>query len=174
MGLKELTKDKHNQAEQTRFMQAVISKKIPLSVWADFIYQKIQFYRVLENTADKLNLLDNIQEIKRTALLEQDFSAIKENRVYYINQITFDYCQYISSVHKDKDKIMSHLYTWHMGDLFGGQMIKQLVPGPHASLNFDRRQELISSVRELLNDDMAKEVKNAFDWSIKLMDIYEI
>lgn len=174
MGLKELTKDKHDQAEQTKFMQAVVGKRMPITIWADFIYQKLQFYRVLENTADRLNLLDKIQEIKRTALLEQDFSAIKENRVYYINQITFDYCQYISSVHNDKDKIMSHLYTWHMGDLFGGQMIKQLVPGPHASLNFVSRQELISYVREQLKDDMAQEVRTAFDWSIKLMDVYAI
>ena len=68
---------------------------------------------------------------------------------------------------------MAHLYTWHMGDLFGGQMIKKLVDGPHSSLDFLDPPALIVAMRRKLSDDMAAEANTAFDWAIQILKEYE-
>ena len=81
------------------------------------------------------------------------------------------YKQYILAL--PADKILAHLYTWHMGDLFGGQMIKRVVKAPHSSLEFIDAPGLISTIRTKLSDDMAPEVRTAFDWAIKILESYE-
>jgi hypothetical protein len=84
---------------------------------------------------------------------------------------TVMYKQYILAL--PADKILAHLYTWHMGDLFGGQMIKRVVKAPHSSLEFIDAPGLISTIRAKLSDDMAPEVRTAFDWAIKILESYE-
>jgi heme oxygenase len=83
-----------------------------------------------------------------------------------------DYHNYILSISKDPDKIMAHLYTWHMGDMFGGQMIKKIVPGSHRNLEFEDAATLKANIRAKLNDSMGEEANVAFEWAIKLMDTY--
>jgi len=83
-----------------------------------------------------------------------------------------DYYNYIISISKDPDKIMAHLYTWHMGDMFGGQMIKKIVSGSHRNLEFQDAVALKTAIRAKLNDSMADEANIAFEWAIKLMETY--
>ena len=68
---------------------------------------------------------------------------------------------------------MAHLYTWHMGDMYGGQMISKLIPAANRHLIFENRVDLINKMRELINDSMADEANLAFDWAIKLLDYYD-
>jgi heme oxygenase len=68
---------------------------------------------------------------------------------------------------------MAHLYVWHMGDLYGGQMIKRLIPGSHLALDFENKDQLISAFRSKLDDSMADEANSAFDWAIKLLQEYD-
>lgn len=174
MSLRDLTKEKHDQAEQTKFMQAVIAGTIDKSVWADFLFQKIKFYSTLETVAIKAGLLTDLDGLRRIELLIEDFNSVKEDKHYQFNEMTLLYCAYLKSIENDTDKIMAHVYTWHMGDLFGGQLIKSRVPGSHKSLTFENAGHLASLIRKKLKDSMAAEVCEAFEWSIKLMDVYEI
>jgi len=88
-------------------------------------------------------------------------------------QSAIDYHNYILSIAKEPNKVMAHLYTWHMGDMFGGQMIKKIVPGPHRNLEFADTKLLINNIRAKLDDSMAEEANIAFDWAIKMMkDLY--
>jgi heme oxygenase len=61
-----------------------------------------------------------------------------------------------------------------MGDLYGGQMIKKIVPGPHYSLEFVNPEELKTNLRNKLSDDMADEANCAFDWAIKILNEYDL
>ena len=45
MSLKELTAEKHQLAENTRFMKAVFAKTLPFDLWVDFTYQKHLWYK---------------------------------------------------------------------------------------------------------------------------------
>ena len=174
MSLKELTKDNHTAAEKTKIMQAVFKGKLPVNVWADWTYQKSLFYNAIESCADDLGIIKDIPDIKRTFLLLEDHKEMVAEHVQpNYRKVTLDYYQYIMNLHPARDRIIAHLYTWHMGDLHGGQMIKKILPGSHKNLEFTNPQETITAVRLLLNDDMSDEANTAFRWAIKLMEDYD-
>lgn len=174
MSLKELTKDSHTAAEKTKFMKAVFKGQMPVNVWADWTYQKSLFYNAIESCADDLGIIKDIPDIKRTFLLLEDHKEMVAEHVQpTYRKVTLDYYRYIMNLHPNKEKILAHLYTWHMGDLHGGQMIKKILPGSHKNLEFTNPQETIAAVRALLNNDIADEANTAFRWAIKLMEDYD-
>jgi heme oxygenase len=171
MSLKELTADKHRQAETTQFMKAVFAKTLPRDHWVDFIYQKSLFYSTIETAATQQGLMSDLEPMRRSALLAQDYEKM-DGSAREFKPAVLEYHNYIQTL-TDPIRIMAHLYTWHMGDLFGGQMIKKLVDGPHSSLDFLDTPVLIAAMRRKLSDDMAEEANIAFDWAIQILNEYD-
>lgn len=173
MSLRDLTAASHAAAEDTKFMKAVFAKTLPLDIWADFLYQKWLFYGAIENKASSLGLLKDLDDIRRTLAIYDDYcelTALRGNHAF--RQVSKDYQQYILSL-TDPNKIMAHLYTWHMGDMHGGQMIAKTINTPRRHLDFIDRPELIKKVRAKLDDSMADEANIAFGWAIKIMNEYD-
>jgi heme oxygenase len=174
MALKDLTAEKHKEAESTPFMKAVFNKTLPSSLWADWTYQKSLFYHVIEGAAGSCGLLHDLPDIRRGFYLFEDYKALVNGNVSHeYRKPVLEYYQYILSISKDPKKVMAHLYVWHMGDMFGGQMIKKIVPGPHRNLEFNDIQTLMTNIRAKLDDSMAEEANIAFDWAIKMMRDYD-
>lgn len=173
MSLKELTAEKHKLAEETSFMKAVINKSLPLETWKDFIYQKFAFYGAIEITASDLGVLDGLNELKRSKLIQTDYLEMTDGKyAHVLHPVTNDYRGYILGI-EDPKQILAHIYTWHMGDMYGGQMIAKIIDAPHSHLVFNDRVALIAKVRAVLTDDMAEEANIAFDWAIKIMQQYD-
>ena len=172
MSLKELTWDNHQRAEATVFMKAVFDKSMPQSAWADFTYQKSVIYGSIENVARDAKLTLDILEIERALKLYLDAQDMCGGEFPRIRKETVEYSRYIMNLVGQPERIMAHLYTWHMGDLFGGQMIKKMMPGPHRNLEFDDVDNLKAKVRAKLKDSMGDEANVAFEWAIKLMETY--
>lgn len=174
MSLKELTAEKHKQAEATPFMKAVFDRSLPQELWTDWTYQKTLFYGAIEGAAGACGLLGDLPDVRRAFYLWQDYDEMypKDMTRPNFRAVVVDYYNYILSIGKDSDKVMAHLYTWHMGDLFGGQMIKKIVPGSHRSLEFADPKTLMTNIRAKLNDSMADEANVAFDWAIRMMEDY--
>jgi heme oxygenase len=171
MSLKELTAHKHREAETTQFMKAVFAKTLPRDHWVDFTYQKSLFYSTIEIAATQQGLMGDLEPIRRSALLAQDYEKM-DGSAREFKPAVLEYHNYIQTL-TDPIRIMAHLYTWHMGDLFGGQMIKKLVDGPHSSLDFLDPPVLIAVMRSKLSDDMAEEANIAFDWAIQILNEYD-
>lgn len=173
MSIKELTAFKHGQAETTPFMMAVFKKKLPIELWADWTYQKTLFYGTIEGAAGSLGLLNDLPDIRRNFYLWQDFQEISTGPRPEFRESSRKYHDYLMSISKDPNKIIAHLYVWHLGDLFGGQMIKKLIPGTHHSLNFKEPALLIQKLRSMVTDEHAEEAINAFSWAILMMKEYD-
>jgi heme oxygenase len=174
MSLKELTAEKHALAEGTSFMKAVFARTLPMDLWVDYTYQKVLWYREIENRARAFGLLDSLPGIERADLIADDYQKMIEGTYEYntYKETTKDYVIYLRGL-DDPKRVLAHLYTWHMGDLFGGQMIKKIVDAPHSHLEFENARELMTSFRTLLTDDLAEEANVAFDWAIKILGNYE-
>lgn len=175
MSLKELTKEKHTEAERTPFMNAVLKGNISKELWADWTYQKTLFYGTIEGAAGANQLLGDLPDIRRAFYLYQDFQDMwdKDTTRPDYRPVVVDYHNYLLSISKDHVKIMAHLYVWHMGDLFGGQMIKKIVDAPHRNLDFDNVDALKATIRTKLDDSMGEEANVAFEWAIKMMHDYD-
>lgn len=175
MTLKEATAEKHKAAESTMFMQRVFDKSLPKFLWEDWTFQKTLFYSTIEGAADKLEILNDLPDIRRTFYLYQDYCNMSDarKRLPLYKQSVVEYHNYLLSIADNKDKIMAHLYTWHMGDLFGGQMIRKILPGPHNALEFKDAKLLVERIRSKLNDSLADEANIAFDWAITMLKEYD-
>jgi heme oxygenase len=174
MSLKELTQERHALAENTAFMRSVFAGTLPLTTWADYTYQKFQWYQAIEHQAGKMGLLDQLPGIARAHLIRDDFNHMTSGNhdKYSYKMVTGEYVQYINSL-DDAKRVLAHLYTWHMGDMFGGQMIKKLIDAPHRHLEFDNARELMMTMRGMLTDDLSDEANVAFDWAIRILSEYD-
>ena len=174
MSLKDLTSAKHAEAESTPFMKAVFAKTLPFDLWVDWTYQKWLFYGAIEGAAGANRLLGDLPDLRRAFYLFMDYNEMNtERKKHEFRPITIDYYNYLISIANDPDKIMAHLYTWHMGDMFGGQMIKKIVPGAHRNLEFEDARTLITNIRAKLDDSMGDEANVAFNWAIRMMRDYD-
>lgn len=174
MSLKEITKDKHTEAESTPFMKAIFARKLPQDLWIDWTKQKALFYNKIEYHAEKLGLLENLDGIKRSYYLNKDYAIMNNGRITHsYRKPVKEYADYIDSIGEHPEKILAHLYTWHMGDMFGGQMIKKIVPGSHLNLEFENLPNLMSTLRAHLSDNIGSEAICAFEWAIKMMRDYD-
>lgn len=175
MSLKELTAERHKLAESTPFMKAVFARKMSKDLWADFTYQKMLFYNAIEGTAGACGLTKDLPDINRAHYLYQDYTAMTGGELKHpYRKVAIDYYKYILNLYPDANKTMAHLYVWHMGDLFGGQMIKKIVDASHKSLDFKNPEVLKETIRTKLNDSMADEANVAFDWAIKILEDYDV
>jgi heme oxygenase len=174
MSLKELTALNHAKAENTPFMKAVFAKTLPQELWIDWTYQKWLFYGAIEGAAGANQLLGDLPDLRRAFYLAMDYNEMNgDNPRHEFRPIVVDYYNYLLSISKDPNKIMAHLYTWHMGDMFGGQMIKKIVPGAHRNLEFEDARTLMTNIRAKLDDSMGEEANVAFDWAIRMMRDYD-
>jgi heme oxygenase len=174
MSLKDLTSAKHAEAESTPFMKAVFAQTLPFDLWVDWTYQKWLFYGAIEGAAGANRLLGDLPDLRRAFYLAMDYQEMNgDNPRHEFRHIVVDYYNYILSISKDPNKIMAHLYTWHMGDMFGGQMIKKIVPGAHRNLEFEDPRTLMTNIRAKLDDSMGDEANVAFDWAIRMMRDYD-
>jgi heme oxygenase len=174
MSLKELTKDKHAAAEGTKFMRAVFDQTLPMNLWEDYTYQKHIWYQAIEDSARSAGLLDQLPGIERADLIMEDYEEMVKGQLgaHTYKDVSKNYAEYIKSL-TDPVKIMAHLYTWHMGDMFGGQMIKKIIKAPHRHLEFDNVKDLMFTIRGMLDDNMADEANIAFDWAIQILQAYD-
>jgi heme oxygenase len=172
MSLKELTKEKHTEAERTPFMYATIKGKIPKEIWADYTYNKMLWYGAIETKARAEGLLNDLPGIDRAFALYQDAKELTGGDFPKFRQEAIDYHRYILDL--EPGKVAAHLYVWHMGDLFGGQLIKKILNYvPHRNLDFKDVDGLKTAIRTKLTDDLGDEANLAFDWAIKIMHTYD-
>jgi heme oxygenase len=155
-------------------MKAVFAKTLPADLWTDWTYQKWLFYGAIEGAAGANRLLGDLPDLRRAFYLAMDYAEMNGNNPRHeFRSVVVDYYNYILSISKDPNKIMAHLYTWHMGDMFGGQMIKKIVPGSHRNLEFEDPRTLMTNIRAKLDDSMGDEANIAFDWAIRMMRDYD-
>jgi heme oxygenase len=106
-------------------------------------------------------------------MIYQDYeNNVREYRLGYskLHPVVQDYTNYIASL--DSKVVLAHVYTWHLGDIYGGQMIKKLAPGSHLSLEFGNAHQLAAALRDKLDDSLGDEANRAFDWAIKILETY--
>ena len=172
MSLRELTQEKHTEAEQTAFAGLLLSGNITTEQYAKYLYQMLLIYNSLEMTAHKFGLLEELPDLRRAPQIYLDLIELvgKNYNCGWVPEAV-EYHKYLLSLANgaNRDKVMAHVYVRHMGDLYGGQMIAGKVPGSHKFYEFKDPTGLKALIRERLDDSMGDEANVAFDHAIKIM-----
>lgn len=175
MSLKELTKDLHHDAERTAFAKLLLSGKISKEDYANYLYQMVLVYNGIETACASQGMLARLPDVERCYKIYQDFVELAgknyETSYKWLPE-TMAYYEYLLKLNMDPDSrhlVKAHMYCRHMGDLFGGQMIKARVPGQGRFYQFNDAENLKSAIRAELTDDLGDEARVAFEWAIKIM-----
>ena len=173
MSLKDLTKEKHTDAERTAFAKLLMSGNITEKQYAQYLRQMLEVYSVLEVLSAQAGHFENLAGLPRAPMIYKDlqeFSAVSGSlSTLPSTKAYIDYLISMSSDDSRKHLLLAHLYVRHMGDLYGGQMIKKKVPGDGNFYVFNDRDGLIAKIREKLTDDLGEEANVAFDHAINIM-----
>jgi heme oxygenase len=173
MSLKEITQDLHHQAETTQFAKQLLSGKITREAYAQYLWQCVLFYGLIEMSCERQGFLVNMPGIKRADSIFLDYLEIKDDTEKWLPS-AIEYHDYLINMIGDparKHLIKAHMYVRHMGDLFGGQIIKKQVA--HVSkgkfYEFKDVEALKGAIRSELTDDLGDEARVAFEYAIKIM-----
>lgn len=177
--LKEVTWDYHKLAERQEFVKVLLSGKINPEFYAVYLHNQYLKYSILEdNVRDSIPRSTNLlAKISRSNLILQDFMEVltEKETPPPILPSTDEFIQrVVSIVHEKKkpDLLLGYLYTLHMGDLSGGQMIAKKIPGTGRMYEFAEDVEsLKDSIREMISRKehlIADEAIFCFENSTKL------
>jgi len=173
MSLKEITKELHSEAERSIFAKKLLSGSISTEEYANYLWQMVLVYNAIEVAANTQGILKNLPDIERANKIYQDcIELVGPHHCLKWLPETIDYYRYILDLNHNPEKrhlVKAHLYCRHMGDLFGGQIIKTRVPGKGRFYEFKDVEALKMAIRQELTDDLGDEAKVGFEWAIKIM-----
>ena len=171
--LKELTWENHQKAERTEHARKLLKGMEP-GEYHRYIFNQYVMYSALETRANQLGLLDGIENIQRAEAIKEDLIELEKE--YDITRdpdllcpVVGDYVPHVMRMDKEDD-ILAHLYVRHFGDMYGGQMIAKRNPGSGAMYVFENVEELKTTVRSKLHDDMADEANRCFEFAMQLFE----
>jgi heme oxygenase len=171
--LKELTWKNHQKAERTDHARKLLKGMTPQE-YHRYIYNQYVQYAALESIALSEGVLEGIEHICRAKAISQDMLELEEE--YDIQRNVDLLCptvaQYVGHVMglEEADDILAHIYVRHFGDMYGGQMIAKRNPGSGSMYVFEDVEELKTTVRAKLNDDMADEANRCFEFAMQLFE----
>jgi len=170
MSLKELTYEHHRNAERQEFVKVLMGGSIDEKLYATFLYNQYVNYNILETVAMASGVLNGLPDIRRAPKILEDYIELWDDgdNPPTTSPSSKEYADHIMSIAGDADKLMAHVYTRHMGDLSGGQMIRKKIPGAGKMFDFDDPDALKTAIRAKLDDSMADEARICFDFATKL------
>ena len=168
--LKELTWEHHKNAERQDFVKVLMSGNINPKFYATYLWNQHKKYDLLEAMAGAQGVLDDLPDIRRKVKIEKDFLELwSDNEMPALVPSTNEYIGHMKTIISNPEALMAHVYVLHMGDLSGGQMIAQKVPGLKSMFDFQGDMDALKNkIREKLNDNMADEARYAFDSATQL------
>jgi heme oxygenase len=165
--LKEATSIKHKQAERMPFNIRMAKGLLTGNEYLLHLWQQLQIFMVIESKR-----LPN-ENLNRSEKINRDIEELKA-KGYMADSIlnsTKTYRDYLDS--KSAEEILPHVYLNYMGLLFGGQIIKKGVPSSGHMYDFDNKEEILLSIRNIQKDEWADEVNRGFDFIIQIFEELE-
>jgi heme oxygenase len=170
--LRELTTESHKKAENTVFMRLLMAKAITEEEYMSYLTQITLIYTGLEYAAEKVGILKELDGISRLDNVRADLAELntKLGARSKLHSETVAYYNNILDM-TDRDTIMGHFYVRYAGDMYGGQMLKTLVPGSGKLYDFgDKLPVLRQRMRELATPNLAPHANDAFKHTIEIVN----
>jgi heme oxygenase (biliverdin-producing, ferredoxin) len=170
MSLKELTAAAHNEAETQPFVKLIFSGDISKEDYTKFLFNQYAAYSTLESLADTAGLLTDLLDIKRADKINEDIHELGCPLPEELLPSTLAYIEHLVSIKDEPQKLLSHIYVRHMGDLYGGQMIAKKVPGSGQFYKFEDADALKTALRAKLDDSLADEALKCFSFATNIFE----
>jgi heme oxygenase len=169
--LRDITNDKHREVESLPLVQALLHGEMTEREYLGYLYELHLIYETLESLVMAKGMIRDLEGLQRADAILEDIKELDPNEEY-----RHDYCQsteiyldyLIDLFHINSEMLFAHVYTRHMGDLYGGKILARKVPGSGKAYQFDDRPGLIKKFNEKITLEMGGEANRAFDYFIKI------
>ena len=174
--LKELTWAHHQAAERRKFAKELLSGSIDPKLYHKFLTCQYMNYNVLEQAAI---IPPHLNKIKRARRIFQDIRELEDAFGLEPDGVfppsVNEYAARIGMLQESDNNhgLLAHMYVRHFGELHGGQMIKKRNPGSGKMYEFNDVEQLKTTVRKMLHDDMADEANICFQFAMQLFEELE-
>jgi heme oxygenase len=160
--LKEATAEKHRLAEQMAFNIRMASGEMNKDQYLLYLSQQSAIFSALEDSPLPHQDLRRSDKIKSD--IEELFSEGYDNAI--ILSATSSYVTYLNGL-SDEERL-PHVYLNYLAQMFGGQMMKKVVPSQGKMYEFDNMRDAMLSIRQIQKDEWADEVNKGFDFHIAI------
>ncbi len=160
--LKEAIAEKHRLAEKMPFNVKMFKGELSKSEYQLYLVQLLEVFKAIEERKlphPSLNRVDAVQT-DIDELTNQGCNSFK------VLNSTRAYASYLKSL--SDEKLLSHIYLNYLAIMFGGQMMKKMVPSSGKMYDFENMKEAMMSIRALQKDEWADEVNKGFDFNIDM------
>lgn len=159
--LKEAVSTKHQEAEQHVVNRHLMSGHVMEHEYYVYLVQQLNIFDAIERFPlphPSLNRLD--------AMLE-DIHELPTHSIIMTNS-TYEYIDYLRTL--TQEELLPHVYLNYLALVFGGQMMKDKVPGSGKMYEFDNMKDIIMSIRSIQKDEWADEVNKGFTYIIGMFN----
>jgi len=161
--LKEATYDKHKKAEKLLFNVKMIKGELNKEQYSNYLLSQLSIFSTIEDNFELPH-----EGLRRKEAITKDLKELGVNDLSDVDKYTLTYTEYLSGL--TQEDINPHIYLNYMGIMFGGQMLKEMVPGPGNMYEFDDIMGSLGSIRAIQKDEWADEVNKGFDY---IIDIFQ-
>lgn len=160
--LKEAIDEKHRIAERMLFNQKMYKGELTAYQYATYLTQLLWIFSELEK-----NTLPH-DSLNRVPALQGDLLELEQMTKIPTIETTQHYVNYLSTLSPEQQ--LPHVYLHYLALMFGGQMMKEKVPGSGRLYVFENPKDAIMSIRSIQRDEWADEVNKALDYFIDILD----
>ncbi len=167
MSLRDAIKDQHDAAEAHAFTTLLLSGSITPEKYAEYLYNHLVIFSTIEGRMHKLEAFNDMPDLFRADRIWADVKELAKDEPK-VHDAALRCAKRISDV--TDEQLLAYVYVYHFADMYGGQLIKDKVPGAGTRYVYEDRAGLIAALRPMLTDDLADEAKQAFAFTLELFD----
>lgn len=165
--LKDETDELHSKAEQMPFNQRMINGELTKEEYGRYLKSMELIFSAIENEIATMH-----SSMYRTESIGHDIESLELSEEPRPAESAKGYAEYITTI-DDISKLYGHVYLMYLAIVYGGNIIKQNVPGDGHYYEFENIGEIISEIRlnqRMYEETMIPEVKKGYRYMIKMFN----
>jgi heme oxygenase len=164
--LKEAIQQKHSQAEKMPFNQKMAKGELTNQEYLTYLYQLLPIFLAIESLPLPHPSLQRAEAVFKDINEIMDMQNSYEGRLEIL-PATKEYTAYLSTLNQFER--LPHVYLNYLAIMFGGQIMKEKVPGSGKMYDFENMREAMGAVRAIQKDEWADEANKALDFNIAIL-----
>ncbi len=161
--LRDATYDNHEKAEHMPFNKRLLDGKLNEEEYLMHLVQQIEVFKAIENVGLPSETLSRVKQAQED-IDELKAKGCKSNTV--LNSAK-KYADYLSTL--DKEGVLPHIYLNYLALMYGGQVMKRMVPSTGKMYDFEKKKEAMQAVRKVQKDEWADEANKGYGFMIEIL-----